>query len=97
MSRQYSREFKVQALELLSQSGMTITQAARDLGVSKSQLYKWQRAMVEDGAAAFPGRGNLLPRDEQMRRLKRDNERLRMERDILKKAAIFFVKEETRD
>ena len=97
MSKQYSWEFKVQALELLSQSGMTITQAARDLGVSKSQLYKWQRAMVEDGAAAFLGRGNLLPRDEQMRRLKRDNERLRMERDILKKAAIFFVKEEMRD
>ena len=96
MSKQYSWEFKVHALELLSQSGMTITQAARDLGVSKSQLYKWQRAMVDDGAAAFPGRENLLPRDEQMRRLKRDNERLRMERDILKKAAIFFVKEETR-
>jgi transposase len=96
MSKRYSKEFKSQAVALLQSPGMTVAQAARDLGVAESQLYKWRKQAVEHGASAFPGKGNLLPQDAEIRRLKRANEQLRMERDILKKAAAYFAKENVR-
>lgn len=96
MAKRYSKEFKSEAVSLLRTPGMTIAQAARNLGVAQSQLYKWRRDSDTHGAAAFPGKGNLLPQDEEVRRLKRQVDELRMERDILKKAAAYFAKDHVR-
>ena len=68
--------------------GMTVAKAARNLGVAESQIYKWRKAVEAHGATAFPGKDNLSPHDDEIRRLKRENEQLRMERDILKKEAL---------
>jgi transposase len=96
MAKHYSKEFKAEAVALLNRPGMTVAQAARDLGVAESQLYKWRKAVNAHGTGAFPGKGNLVPQDEELRRLRRQVEELRMERDILKKAAAYFAKDQVR-
>ena len=93
MSSRYSKEFKLEAIKLAQQPGMNPAKAARDLGVGKSMIYKWINEASADAAQAFPGKGRLKARDEEIRSLRRENETLRMERDILKKAAAFFAKE----
>ena len=96
MTKRYSKEFKVEAVALLRAPGMTAAQAARNLGVAQSQLYKWRKEQGEHGDEAFPGKGRLRPQDDEIRRLRREVDRLRMERDILKKAAADFAKEHVR-
>ena len=61
MTKRYSKEFKAEAVALLRTPGMTVSKAARDLGVAESQVYKWRKAVEAHGATAFPGKGNLLP------------------------------------
>lgn len=90
--KRYTKEFKLEAVELSNRPGMSIRQAARDLGISGSNLGKWRKQFAENGADSFPGKGRLTPQDEELRRLKRENATLRMERDILKKATAFFAK-----
>ncbi len=93
--QQYSREFKLEAVRLANESGKQVTEVARDLGMSVQLLYKWQDEVSKQGKAAFPGNGPRKndPEDE-LTRLRRENARLREERDILKKAAMFFAREE---
>ena len=91
--RKHTAEFKIQALRLISEKGMTVAQAARDLGVDRSLLTKWKRQLEVDGEAAFPGKGRLKPLEDEVARLRRENNTLRLERDILKKATAFFAKE----
>jgi transposase len=91
--RRFSREFKVEAVKLVCERGVTITQAARDLDVHVNVLRKWVRAHREDPAHAFPGEGQQKPEAAEMTRLRREVTRLKMERDILKKAAAYFAKE----
>jgi len=55
-------------------------------------MYRWVSEYRQDGSAAFPGKGHLKPEDAEMRRLKRENEELREENEILKKAAAIFAK-----
>jgi transposase len=62
----------------------------RDLGLSQGILKQWVRQAQQDGAESFPGRGRLKTSDEELRRLQRENEILRQERDILKKAIAIF-------
>jgi transposase len=62
----------------------------RRLGIGQGVLSRWKRELKDDAAQAFPGKGYLKPEDEKLRRLKRENERLRRERDILKKAVAIF-------
>ena len=88
--RTYSREFKVEALRLVETSGQTIRQVERDLGIGKGCLYRWRDEFEAEGTQAFPGQGRLTPEQEELRRLKRENEILRQERDILKKAVAIF-------
>jgi transposase len=90
--QRYTREFKLQALELAAQPGMTVLQTAHDLGIHPHVLYRWRKQHRKDGIHAFPGKGHLSPQDEELRRLKRENAVLRMERDILKKATAFFAR-----
>jgi transposase len=88
--RTYTREFKIEAVQLLQRSGKTQREIADELGVSSSSLSRWKRKYGEDGEEAFPGHGNLTPEKERIRQLEREAEILRQERDILKKAVAIF-------
>jgi len=88
--RTYSREFKLRALELVKTSGKSVNQIERDLGITPGLLHKWKGRTKADGEQAFPGKGRLKEDDELIRRLKRENEVLRQERDVLKKALAIF-------
>jgi transposase len=87
----YSKEFKQQAVTLFKTSGKSKTHIARDLGISDSALSKWCKEFEEQGEEAFPGKGHQTPIEEEMRKLQRENEILRQERDILKKAVSIFA------
>jgi transposase len=88
--RQYSREFKREAVELLETSDKSASQLERELGIGKGNLWRWKRKFAENGDDAFPGQGRLTPDQERLRKLERENEILRQERDILKKAVAIF-------
>ena len=88
--KQYSREFKMEAVRLLETSGKSAVQLERELGIGKGNLSRWKRQFAADGEDAFPGHGRLTPEQEELRQLKRENEILRQERDILKKAIAIF-------
>lgn len=95
--RTYSSEFKSEAVELAASSGRTMAEVERELGLPEGLLKQWVRKAKRDGEAAFPGRGRLTATDEEMRRLRRENEILRQERDILKKAIAIFTQEPRRN
>ena len=88
--RQYTREFKLEALRLLETSGKSAVQIERDLGIGSGNLYRWKRKLAKDGQYAFPGQGRLILEQEHIRQLERENAILRQERDILKKAVAIF-------
>ena len=90
MPRKYDREFKVEAVRMASEPGVTAKDVERRLGIGTGVLSRWKRQLKNDGEHAFPGKGHLKTRDEELRRLKRECERLRRERDILKKAVAIF-------
>ncbi len=87
----YTREFKQQAVQLFESSGKNKTQIARDLGISDSALSKCCKEFGEQGEEAFPGKGHQSTIEEENRKLKRELEILRQERDILKKAVSIFA------
>jgi len=89
--RKFTAEFKAEAVALSRQAGMTVVQAASDLGLTAGQMYRWREELDKHGAEAFPGNGRLRPAEEELARLRRENAQLRMERDILKKATAFFA------
>ena len=86
----YTREFKQEALRLLETSGKSAVQIERDLGVGPGCLSRWKHKFSQDGDAAFPGHGRVMPEPERLRQLERENTLLRQERDILKKAVAIF-------
>jgi transposase len=81
----YTKEFKEEAVKLVQSSGKPAAQIARDLGISDSALYMWQKELAAKGSNAFPGTGHQSAQEEEIRRLKRELEITRQERDILKK------------
>jgi transposase len=89
----FTREFKVEAVKLVSERGMTAAAAARDLGIGPNVLSRWVREMAVDKAQAFPGRGQMKPDDAEVARLRKELARTKAERDILKKAIAFFTRE----
>jgi transposase len=93
--RKFSREFKVEAVKLVKERGVSVAQAARDLDVHENVMRKWVKEFGSDPAQAFPGQGQMKPEQQEIERLRRENLKLRAERDILKKAAAFFAKEAT--
>ena len=93
--RRYTREFKVEAVKLVRERGVTVAQAARDLGLGRTVLAKWVREFASDPKDAFPGQGQQKPEQVELTQLRREVARLKMERDILKKAAAYFAKEST--
>jgi transposase len=88
--RTFTKEFKQEAVQLVQSSQKSQAQIARDLGVADSTLSHWCQQLAEHGIQAFPGSGHQMPQEEEIRHLKRENEVLRQERDILKKAIGIF-------
>jgi transposase len=88
--RSYSRAFKQEAVNLVLEGGISVAQAARDLEVPESALWRWKKQYEDDPEQAFPGKGRLKPRDEELRQLRQELARARQERDILKKAVGIF-------
>ncbi len=91
--RKYTREFKVEAVKLITEKGYSVAEAARSLDIGETLLRSWKQALDSQGDQAFPGNGNRTPLEEELRRLQAENKRLQQERDILKKATAFFAKE----
>jgi len=80
-------------VRLVTEQGYKQTEAARNLGIDRGMLGRWVKEFQEDESEAFRGNGKLSLEQEELRRLREENRRLRMERDILKKATAFFAKE----
>ena len=96
----YSREFKLETLQLLKNSGKTKADLERELGLYPGQIHLWERAFNRkdhDVEQAFPGTGHQSDAEAEVSRLKREVEILRQERDILKKAIAIFSKTQDRD
>src|SRR5258708_11082726 len=91
----YTREFKVEAVRLVRSSGKPMSQVARELGISDSALYQWCKHLEKQGEQAFPGSGHQTAQEEELRRLKRELDVTRQERDILKKVVSIFSREST--
>lgn len=90
--RKYTREFKVSAVKLVNEQGYTIPEAARSLGVDDNSVRYWVKQLASEPGLAPTGDGALAA---EIQRLRKENARLLMEREILKKAAAFFAKEHT--
>ena len=86
----YTPEFRREAVRLLETSGNSGAQIERDLGLGSGCLTRWKQKLAEEGENAFPGHGRLAPDQEHIRKLEREIEILRQERDILKKAVAIF-------
>jgi len=91
--RRFSREFKIEPVRLVREREVSIAQAARELDVHVSVLRTWVREHRADPAHSFPGVGQQTPEAAELTQLRREVTRLKMERDILKKAAAYFAKE----
>ena len=93
--RKFSREFKLEAVKLVRDRGVTAAQAARDLDLHENVLRKWVKGLSADPARAFPGHGQMKPEQLEIDRLRKEVAKLKAERDILKKAAAYFAREVT--
>ena len=91
--KHYSKQFKVDAVKLVIEQGYNVSEAARNLGIHHSSLRNWKKQLETDGNQSFPGKGHMTSDKEELYRLRKENKRLRMEREILKKAAAFFANE----
>lgn len=86
----YTPEFKREAVRLAQTSGKPITQIARELGISDTSIHQWRKELAVHREDAFPGSGHQTAQDEELRRLKRELEITKQERDVLKKAIGIF-------
>jgi transposase len=91
--KNYTAEFKREAVRLVTEQGYSMSQAARNLDININMLRRWKHQINEQGQDAFPGKGRLLPEQEELYRLREENKRLRVEREILKKTVTFFANE----
>ena len=90
--RSYPRAFKLEAVALVKSSAKSVSEIERELGITPGLLAKWKVRLKADGEQAFPGKGRLKEDEELIRQLKRENELLRQEREVLKKALAIFSK-----
>ena len=89
--RQYTEEFKREAIRLVTEQGYGVSEAARNLGINAHMLGRWKREFDTQGSAVFPGNGRMSSDQEELQRLRDENKRVRLERDILKKALGFLA------
>lgn len=91
--KSYTREFKIETVKLVTDGGANVPDIARDMGIHPNTLYNWIQQFSTRPEEAFPGKGHVVSDAEVIRQLKRENERLKMEREILKKAMAIFSKD----
>lgn len=89
--RKFTREFKISAVKLVNEQGYTVAQAAKSLGVDRTCVHGWIAKFAGEAGLAPTGQGALAA---QIQQLRKENARLLMEREILKKAAAFFAREQ---
>ena len=97
MKRTFSKEFKVKACELVIKDGIRHAVVAEKMGINHIMLYRWIDEYKTYGEAAFVGKGYLKSEDAKLKRLQKENEELRQQVEILKKAAAYFAKENKSD
>ena len=93
--RKFSREFKIEAVRLVLERGVSVAQASRDIDVHENVLRKWVKELGADPKHSFPGHGQQKPEQLEIDRLRRVVTKLKAERDILKNAAAYFTRELT--
>ena len=91
--KKYTKEFKIDAIGLVTQHGYKITEAAKSLGIKPYLLGRWIKESEETESEPFRGNGKLTAEQTEIRRLRAEVKRLTMEKEILKKATVFFAKE----
>jgi transposase len=91
--KRYSKEFKLDAVSLVLDQGYSRAEAARSLGLNSNMLGRWVSEHRADGGQSFRGNGKLTPEQEEIRKLRSQVKNLKMEKEILKKATVFFAKE----
>ncbi|STY24834.1 transposase, IS911 [Legionella taurinensis] len=91
--RKYTKEFKLDAVSLVTEQGYACLDAARSLGINSNILSRWIREAAENNENAFRGNGKLTEEQLEIRQLREEVRRLTMEKEILKKATVFFAKE----
>ena len=91
--RTYSKDFKQEAVRLYETSGKSAREIEQDLDITPGMLQKWRARLRQEGEQAFPGKGHQAEADAELRRLKRELEITRQERDILKKAIEVFSRD----
>lgn len=91
--KKYSKEFKLDAISLVLEQNYTRAEAARSLSINPNVLTRWIKEHESEDAQSFRGKGKLTADQLEIRRLREENKRLKMEKEILKKAAAFFAQE----
>jgi transposase len=93
--KQYTKEFKLDAVNLVLEQGYGRAETARRLGINSNMLARWEKELTENNDQAFRGNGKLTAEQEEIKHLRATVKRLEMEKEILKKATVFFAKETT--
>jgi len=94
--RTYDKEFKIEAVRLVLEEGRSARSIEQKLDTGKGVVYNWVHQFADDPDGAFPGKGNLKPPDKELHDLRQELERVKRERDILKKAVAIFSKDPDR-
>ena len=87
----YSKEFKVSTIRMMESKGMSAKEVEESLGIPAHTIRQWRRQITAEGPESFTGKGRMNEKDAEIARLKLENRRLLAEREILKKAAVFFA------
>jgi len=91
--RHFTREFKLDAVQLVTKKGMPVGKVARDLDIHPNLLHIWRREFLKEGDKAFTGKGCVKPENAEIRKLRKELEKVKEQRDILKKALAVFSKQ----
>jgi transposase len=92
--KKYDSAFKLEAIRLVNEEHRNVREVERNLGISQGTLSRWVRAYKADPVETFPGKGRLKAKDEEIRRLKQKLKEVQEERDIIKKALVYFAEDQ---
>lgn len=92
MAKQYSAEYKLEAVKRFEKSGKALKSVAEELGIKPTTMQGWVNKYRKNPEAPFPGSGNLSPEDEKLKKLEKEIRELKDENEILKEAAAYFAK-----